>query len=383
MGGAKNLWMEEIERGWSSVDLQVCEACLNAPDLWRLAKAEIRNEECNYCEKEALPVLPVHAVQTLLYRAIGTYYADPQHAGTPWIEGEWAVGLYEIEEVLADLGFLPVDELAEDIAAADSTQFWIKAANGHWASVHDDELMLYSWATFVRTVKHQTRFHFQRVVADRFEQEIPVSEMLEVIGGNVADLMTTVAVGTRIFRARHLTEDELVRVDASMMGPPPKEQASAGRMNPAGIPYLYTAFDAQTAVVEIGSPRDQNKAPSVAEFQVDRLLKVINLSELPDLPHPLAIDRRDERIKAKFLHSFVASITQEVHKDGREHVDYVPSQVVCEFLAQAYAMPDGSPIDGIIYPSAVSPDGINLLVFPKGRSFDRDRFQGITYVRQL
>ncbi|KLJ00811.1 hypothetical protein WQ56_08535 [Luteimonas sp. FCS-9] len=348
-----------------------------------MAKADIRNEDCDYCEKEALPVLPVHAVQTLLYRAIGTYYADPQHAGTPWIEGEWAVGLYEIEEVLADLGFLPVDELAEDIAAADSTQFWIKATNGHWASVHDDELMVYSWATFVRTVKHQTRFHFQRVVADRFEQEIPVSEMLEVIGGNVADLMTTVAVGTRIFRARHLTEDELVRVDASMMGPPPKEQASAGRMNPAGIPYLYTAFDAQTAVVEIGSPGDQNKAPSVAEFQVDRLLKVINLSELPDLPHPLAIDRRDERIKAKFLHSFVASITQEVHKDGREHVDYVPSQVVCEFLAQAYVMPDGSPIDGIIYPSAVSPDGINLLVFPKGRSFDRDRFQGITYVRQL
>lgn len=383
MGGAKRLWMEDEERGWGSVDKCVCEACLNAPDLWRLAKPEVRTGDCDYCEKEALLVLPVHEVQTLLYQAIGTYYADPQHAGTPWIDGEWAVVLYEIEDVLAELGFLPVDALAEDIAGADSTQSWIKAANGHWASVQDDELMLYSWATFVHTVKHQTRFHFQRVLAERFEDEIPVSEMLGVVGGNVANLVTTVAVGTRIYRARHLTPDELARVDASLMGPPPREYATAGRMNPAGISYFYSAFDAQTAVVEIGDSNDQSKGPSVAVFQVERLLHVFDLNALPDLPPKLAIDRRGERAKANFLRSFVASITQEVQKDGREHVDYVPSQVVCEFLAQAYVMPDGTTIDGIIYPSAVSPDGVNLLVFPKGRSFERDKFQGITYIGQL
>ena len=36
------------------------------------------------------------------------------------------------------------------------------------------------------------------------------------------------------------------------MGPPPKERASAGRINQAGIPYLYTAFNKTTTRREVG-----------------------------------------------------------------------------------------------------------------------------------
>ncbi|PBS14018.1 hypothetical protein CMZ82_00615 [Lysobacteraceae bacterium NML93-0792] len=380
MGGAKRLWMEEEERRWGTIDKCVCEACLDTPDLWRMLTAKIRNGVCDYCELEGLPVLPVHEVQVQLYKAIFTYYADPQHAGTPWVDGQWGVKQIDIEDVLAELDFLPVDELAEDIASADRTQLWIKAAHGHWAGVQDDELMLYSWSTFVRTVKHQTRFHFQRIVPERLEDEIPVSEMLRVVAENLANLLTTVAVGTRIYRARHLSQDELARIDASLMGPPPKEHAGAGRMNPAGIPYFYSAFDPRTAVVEIGDPSEDNKALAAAAFQVDRILNVVDLSKLPAVPPALAIDRRRERVTAKFLRKFVESITQKVQKDGREHVDYVPSQVVCEYMAQAYVMPNGQTIDGIIYPSAVSPDGINLVIFPSGRWFEQDKFPDITYL---
>lgn len=79
----------------------------------------------------------------------------------------------------------------------------------------------------------------------------------------------------------------------------------------------------------------------------------------------LAIDQKSERTKALFLNEFVKSITKPIEKDGREHIDYVPSQVVCEFLAQAFLLDDGSTLDGIIYPSAANPGGTNLLVFPQ------------------
>lgn len=164
------------------------------------------------------------------------------------------------------------------------------------------------------------------------------------------------------------------------MGPPPKEHAGAGRMNPAGIPYFYSAFDPYTAVVEIGDPSEDSKALAVAGFRVDRILNVVDLSTLPAVPSALALDRQRERVTAKFLRRFVESITQKVQKDRREHVDYVPSQVVCEFLAQAHVMPNDQTIDGIIYPSAVSPDGINLVIFPRGRWFEHEKFPGITYL---
>ena len=58
-----------------------------------------------------------------------------------------------------------------------------------------------------------------------------------------------------------------------------------------------------------------------------------------------------------------------VRKDGMEHVEYVPSQVVCEFFAQVFGRKDdGRPVDGIAYRSAVVPDGQNVVLFPpKGR----------------
>ncbi|WP_425612510.1 RES family NAD+ phosphorylase [Xanthomonas prunicola] len=74
------------------------------------------------------------------------------------------------------------------------------------------------------------------------------------------------------------------------------------------------------------------------------------------------------------------SITKPVEKDGREHIDYVPSQVVCEFLAQAFLLNDGSTLDGIIYPSAANPGRTNLLVFPSGHWSDPNRFKGLDFL---
>ena len=61
------------------------------------------------------------------------------------------------------------------------------------------------------------------------------------------------------------------------------------------------------------------------------------------------------------VRAFVEAISTPVIKDGREHIDYVPSQVICEYLAQVFEPAEGSKPGGLIYPSSVHDGGKNSL----------------------
>ena len=65
-------------------------------------------------------------------------------------------------------------------------------------------------------------------------------------------------------------------------------------------------------------------------------------------------------------------------KDGREHIDYVPSQVICEYLAQIFQTTESDRLAGIIYPSSVVDGGKNLVVFPEDRFLGK--FHGVEFV---
>lgn len=378
MGRAKHEWMEDQERGWSSIEGSTCEDCLNQADIWRLSKANICQGDCDYCDKCSIPVLAVEHVQEHLYEVVGKYYAEPANAGTPWMDGGWIVPTLDTDDVLDVLGFYPADALREDIVEADVTGCWVEAARGHWADVQDEELMLHSWKSFSYAVKHQTRFNFRNVRTDTDSQEIPVADMLEVVGVEISSLIRPLDTGTELYRARYLPADGSIEVSGSTLGPPPKERATAGRMNPAGIPYFYAAFDARTALAEIGAA-PEGTLPATAVFRTDRLLNVVDLVELPRAPSVFATDLRSERIRALFLTGFVTAITQPVAKDGREHIDYVPSQIVCEYVAQSFSRDDGVSIDGLIFPSAAHPGGVNLVIFPSGSPFQHNRFKAISF----
>lgn len=72
-----------------------------------------------------------------------------------------------------------------------------------------------------------------------------------------------------------------------------------------------------------------------------------------------------------FLLDFANKISERVEKDGREHIDYVPSQVVCEYFAKIFQPNDDSPLDGMAYESAARHGGTNIVLFPpkRGKGF--------------
>ena len=73
------------------------------------------------------------------------------------------------------------------------------------------------------------------------------------------------------------------------------------------------------------------------------------------------------------------TITRPIAKDGSEHIEYVPSQVVSEYFALIFHLQDGKRLDGIKYTSSVRVGSHNLVLFPSERGsesiFDQVEFQ--------
>ena len=147
------------------------------------------------------------------------------------------------------------------------------------------------------------------------------------------------------------------------LGPPPNENAGAGRMNPAGIAYFYMARELGTAAGEVVVKPPARIA--IGEFRTKEQLNLLDLTDLPEPPSVFDVEQYDRYQGTLFLRDFVQRISEPVAKDGMEHIEYVPSQVVCEFFAQVSDRSEESHgVDGIAYCSAVVPGGQNVILFP-------------------
>jgi RES domain-containing protein len=377
VGLAKHELIEEQERGWSAPDDKfVCPECVDDAYLREFILNHVADTTCSYCgrtENEDIAA-PLEELMRPIAGAVGYHYNDPTDAGVPWDEGEFAIEPKSTEDVLMSLPLECHDDLFEDIARCFMNDAWVRSAGGHWSSSHEHEVFGDSWNSFVWTVRHGTRFHFHLspVSPESGPQEFAPGSFLPVLGRLVAasGLVRKIQTGLPLFRIRVRARGDNWELNADQLGAPPLERARAGRMNPAGIPYLYVALEEATALAEtVSSPPVE---VVVAAFTSSRELTVIDLTALPPLPSIFDETRQMEREGLMFLQAFVREISIPVTKDGAEHVDYVPSQVVCEYFAQVFRFANcAGRIDGLLYPSAVRPNGKNLVLFPSERGSSR------------
>jgi hypothetical protein len=324
------MMMESEERGWDAPEKHVCKDCVSDPYLKEIVEDNLVEEVCDYCGAEAEddgpPIAaPVECILGPIAAALFRHYADPSAASVPWDEGAYigADNIEGTEGALFDLQLDCHEDLFEDIAGSFHNTDWYPCAGGFWLNEHKHTELMYSWENFVEQVKHRSRFFFG------------TPKLLEQIGemAQELDLIKTLPAHTNLYRVRRVKAGGSYTTFEDM-GPPPPEAASAGRMNPAGISYFYLAFEDETAIAEVIPSAPAQVA--VATFQSKTDLVVLDLSKLPVLPSIFNESSADQRETLLFLHGFVDAITARVAKDGREHVDYVPSQVVSEFFAQQF-----------------------------------------------
>jgi RES domain-containing protein len=151
---------------------------------------------------------------------------------------------------------------------------------------------------------------------------------------------------------------------ANSVRPPDSKARFSNRMSPAGIVMFYGAQERETALREV---RDTGRADetelTVGSFKTVADLKIIDLTRLPPSPSLFDRDNRAMISGIRFLHRFVEELKQPVIKDGREHVDYVPTQVVTEYFRRAFADVERKPVQGILYPSSVHSGGTCCVLF--------------------
>ena len=367
MGQAKREWEEYEARGWSAPDKHVCPNCVEDEFLKTLIRNNASTRKCNYCGKRTSKpsAAPVESIMPAVASALGYFYAEPTHAGVPY-DGGWVFEPIDTADALMGVPFECHEDLFEDIANSFSNTAWVAAADGHWASSHRNEEWSGEWQTFSEIVKHRSRHFF---MSSTKESESPFHasplHVLELVGSMAASLglLTSLPETTKLYRVRERVGGAAWMICAEELGAPPSQLANAGRMNPAGISYLYMSMTRAGAFAEV--LRGPPCRAAVASFEVVEALAVLDLTRLPPLPS--VFDEANHRVREVilFLDDFVADICQPVQKDGREHINYVPSQVVSEYFAQVFKTPEGKMLDGIVYPSAVALGSVNLALFPR------------------
>jgi hypothetical protein len=135
-------------------------------------------------------------------------------------------------------------------------------------------------------------------------------------------------------------------------------------MSPAGVVMFYGSDQGETALRETA----QSLGPgtyALGEFSNARQIFLLDLANLPDIPSlfqeiPDSMEYNPRRV-LQFLHHVSWEMSQPVERDGREHIEYVPSQVVTEFVRSTIR--EGGRIDGIRYPSAVHRRAASYVLF--------------------
>lgn len=388
MGLVKAQMARDWERGWSAPDKYVCPKCVEDGYLRELITRNADECVCSYChEVSDEPIAaPVDAILEAIASALHYFYAEPSAAGVPYENG-WIFDPIHTADALMGIPFDAQPDLFEDVAGAFDNTAWVSASRGYWAAEPTSVEWRDAWDAFSDIVKHESRYFFVTPLPRSNEEDedfedwfanarinaLRPSEILWKIGekSSALGLLAVIEPGRKLYRVRERGVDSEWEVNSENLGPPPSGLAAAGRMNPAGIAYTYLGETPAVAIGEVfkGPPA----SVVVALFEVKRPLYVLDLTDLPEQPSVFDELQRERREIILFFSGFIESISRPIRKDGREHISYVPSQVVCEYFYQVFRGAEGKQLDGIVYPSAIHPPGRNIVLFPEDEFFDVKR----------
>ncbi|MDR3491217.1 MULTISPECIES: HEPN-associated N-terminal domain-containing protein [unclassified Mucilaginibacter] len=312
---------------------------------------------CNYCGKRRTVAL-YKDILPFISRGIHHFFGEVEDEGVHYDDEEqeyWGASTYQTDEMLFDEAGLIVNSqyLIDDLVQSFGDALWCeKDPYGD----RERDILKYDWKEFKHVVKHRSRYVFMG--SKQFQTGIngtSVEEILHEIGRRTdqLNLFKWIEPGTKFYRCRQHTVKAIPTKSKDFTAPPEDRAIYPNRMSPAGIPMFYAAFDKGTAFLETFDKTSPLKnRMSTAIFLNKEKLYLLNLADLPKVPSLF-----DEKLGKYldtiiFLHSFVEDLSAPIYKDGREHIDYVPTQIITEYFRYTFNDLTDIALDGIIYPSS-------------------------------
>lgn len=301
--------------------------------------------ECDSCGAEETSLIEASELAGFFHNLLSMYEeAESYEVGERLIsrvQGDWSVFNEDAfdEDSQGDL----LEEIANSDWDDDSGESPINANalyqihRGWLHATHEERWEQY--CSDVRDDPDQT-FPFEEYLAEDFHQ-----------------LSVTLPKGTTLFRARRGFKPgeygERHAFAGDEIGAPPTELASQGRVNVKGQRVLYCTDQDATAVAEVRPAR--GFYVSVATMTLNREVRIL------DLMQPLKINpfltetlKWDVEIQA-LLASFAEEMSRPLERDD-DQSHYLPCQRLGDYIREAH-------YDGIRYPSALNPDGTNVVFF--------------------
>lgn len=220
-----------------------------------------------------------------------------------------------------------------------------------------------SWNAFKNHLIKENRFFpnnslYGKIFINEINNEEAITKEAAVFLRTVDALSRPRDSGSFFYRAR-VSERTL---GAHEMGRPPAEIASAGRANPVGIPYLYVAEDIDTCCQEV-------RPSNGAKIYISRVLAAKDL-RLVDLTAPkqkialLKFEEEEIELTLKCL-NLLQQFSEELSKPvlpEKSHLDYIPTQFICEYLRTISSYKGIQSYDGIVFNSSYG-SGKNVVLF--------------------
>lgn len=362
----------------------VCLTCLHDKGLVKETSRYLTERECSFCgataaEGEGPNAADFNNFMRVVMAGVYFVYNHAGEEGVPRDHGDWiGAPIFDSEDVIEDVcGNAVTNDVLEAIMEAVGWEDW---THRRFQQLRPDQAMRLGWNEFCRKVKHEARFVFMSIPPepsykpDSFTATEFLMKFVDLISST--GVLLKMPAGRVFWRGRLIDTPRPPDYSAASLGSPPAETASANRMSPAGISMFYGSDDVETAVAEIGAHSTKRYA-AVGAFETVRPLTLLNLAALPEVPSIFETGPREKYYDLRFLHAFAEDLRKPVVLDGREHIEYVPTQVVTEYLRWIPT----EQIDGILFRSAQT-DGLSCVIFCDGTGCaDPGRETEATYLR--
>ena len=349
----------------------VCPKCFGDPALSRFVAGHAEYGKCGFCgrRRKSAFAARLDLVVEHINECIGRHYDDPVNGlAYESAEGGYQGDTFTSSELLEDeVGIdLPNDDgrLLEAIADGLENEVW---CGGYFYGASPEDLLRFGWEGFSETVKHELRYFFRDLDGNLgHDDDVPSpGDILDKLFEYAKDagLFTTLPAGTRLYRVRSTPPGKRFR-DAVQLGPPPRHLAvQTNRMSPPGIVMMYAAEDRRTALAEIAAEPGRY---AIGTFETRRDAMILDLSVIeaaPSIFSPIPDTLEyDPRPRLLFLRQVAQDICKPIARDDRAHIEYVPTQVVTEYLRTVEKV-GGRQVDGVRYRSSRKAGEKSLVLF--------------------
>lgn len=371
MGYAKNKMMENEDLGFKMPKKKnICSNHFYDPAIVDYIELNGKKISCSYCKPkyQSDKAISLEDLMKFLCRGIYFFYDDAANAGLPYESSDEGYhGTYcDSSELIYNVIGLDSDssEITQEIIDHLQDYFWCKKDS---FALDKDEELIYDWKRFADLIKYKVRYSFFKVKRFDSNDHLTISNILLEVARSIdkLNLINIAEKGQVIFRSRqHSSIENLTKIEE--LGPPPLKYCTfSNRMSPAGISMFYGAFEQLTAeseVIDVKNLREKSII-STGRFILKEDLYLVDLCSLPNLPSIFDEERRGLISTVAFLYRFVDQIAKSVERDGMEHIDYVPTQVLTEYFRFIVPELTQYKIDGIIYPSAKNENGRCCVIF--------------------